>query len=409
MLSARRSRRAFFTLVVAQFLSSLADNALLIAAIGLLIDRRAASWMTPALRLVFYLSYVSLGAFAGAVADAYPKSQVILLTNLVKVAGCGLLFAGIHPLVAYGLIGLGAAAYSPAKYGILPELVAQSDLVTANAWIEATTVLSILLGVGLGSLLINSTVITIGRASNAAHAAVGVLCMVYLFASLCSAAIPKGKATNSSALQDPRSLVQEFGRSFRILWHDSESQISLAVTTLFWAASAMLQFVILLWAALALHLNLSDAALLQTAVAIGMVMGAVAAVRWIPLSRALAVLPIGTGIAIAVVAMAFVTRVSVAATLLVVIGTLSGMLLVPMNALLQHRGQLLMHSGQAIAVQNFIESLGSLVLLASYAILLYLDVSLVLIIVVLGLFLMAALLLIMKRHRTNRCEETVAR
>ncbi len=365
-------QRGFVALVAAVFLSSLADNGLLIAAIDLLNHRNDASWMTPALRITFYLSYVLIGPFVGAIADALPKSRIIFLANLVKISGCVLLLMGVQPLVAYGLVGLGVAAYSPAKYGILPELLMDGDLVAGNAWIEAVTVASILLGVGLGSLLVNPAMTTIGSSDNPVHNAIVMLGFVYAGAGIFAAAIPRGVAADPSALNSPRSLLREFRQSFWLLWGDRDSQISLAVTCLFWAASATLQFMILRWGTEALELDLSQGALLQTAVAVGMIVGAAAAARWIPLKRALTVLPAGIGIAVAVVAITYQTHVSLAALLLAVVGALSGLLLIPMNALLQHRGQILLKSGQAIAVQNFNESLGSLVLLAVYSILVYL-------------------------------------
>lgn len=398
-------QRAFVALVATVFLGSLADNGLLIVAIDLLNHRNAASWMTPALRIIFYLSYALLGPFVGAVADALPKSRIIFFANLVKIAGCGLLLMGVQPLVAYGFVGLGVAAYSPAKYGILPELLPEGDLVTGNAWIEAVTVASILLGIGigigLGSLLVNPAMMsTIGSSDNPVHNAIGMLGFAYAGASIFAAVIPRGIERDPSALNRPRCLLREFHRSFRLLWSDYDSQISLTVTCLFWAASATLQFMILRWGTEALSLDLSQGALLQTAVAVGMIVGAAAAARWIPFKRALSILPAGIGIAVAVVAMTFLTHVSLAALLLAIIGALSGLLLIPMNALLQHRGQTLLKSGQAIAVQNFNESLGSLVLLAVYSLLVYLGVPLISIIDALGLLLLVAVLLLAKQRRT---------
>lgn len=357
----RRSRRALGSVVAAQFFSSVADNALLIVAIGLLMQRHAPGWMTPALRLFFYLSYVLLAAFAGAVADAAPKGRVLMVTNLVKLGGCGLLLWHVQPLVAYALVGLGAAAYSPAKYGILPELLAQEELVAANGWIEAATVLSILLGVALGSALAED-----------GHA-LPVLAGVYLLAAACTLAIPHSPARDRTALAHPGALLRGFGHSLALLWRDPDARISLAVTSLFWAASATLQFLVLRFAAERLGLALSQGALLQIAVAIGMAMGALGASRWFPLTRARRALPLGVVLGAAVLLMTLVTHPAVAAALLVVIGALAGLLLVPMNALLQSRGLLRMNPGQSIAVQNFNESLASLAMLGVYGALIYLD------------------------------------
>jgi MFS family permease len=361
---AARPRRALASVVGAQFLSSLADNALLIVAIDLLMQQHAPGWMTPALRVFFYVSYVLLAAFAGAVADAAPKDRVLMATNLVKLGGCGLLLWHVQPLVAYALVGLGAAAYSPAKYGILPELLPQDALVGANGWIEATTVLSILFGVALGSTLVGSS---------QALVAIGA---VYLLAAACTLAIPHTPARDRAALAHPGLLLRDFRHSLGLLWRDPDARISLAVTSLFWAASATLQFMVLRFAAERLGLKLSQGALLQIAVAIGMALGALGASRWFPLPRARRALPLGVVLGAAVLLMTLVTQPIVAAVLLVAIGALAGLLLVPMNALLQSRGLLRMNPGQSIAVQNFNESLASLAMLGVYGALLYFDAPL---------------------------------
>jgi LPLT family lysophospholipid transporter-like MFS transporter len=395
-------QRAFFSLVAAQFFSSLADSALLIAAIGLLLEQHAAGWMAPALRVFFYFPYLLLAAFAGAVADYFPKGRVMFGTNLVKLGGCALLLAQVHPLFAYGVVGFGAAAYSPAKYGILPELFAPAALVGANAWIEVSTVVSILLGVGLGSFLIapGSTVPHL-LAAPAANATL-LISVLYGIAAVFAAAIPHSTARAVVPIAHPWRLLREFRRALCVLWRDPQGQISLAVTSLFWGASATLQFLILSWAAQALGLPLAEAALLQIAVALGMVLGAMAAARWISLHRTLRLLPTGVAIGVAVLLMTLVTQVWVAATLLLVIGVLAGLFIVPMNALLQHRGQALMHAGQTIAVQNFNENMASLAMLAVYGVLLYLDAPISAIVIGFGVFVTLAMLLIVARHGVIR-------
>jgi MFS family permease len=374
-----RTARTLRAVVAAQFFSSLADNALLIVAIGLLAQRHAPGWMTPALRLFFYLSYVLLAAFAGAVADAAPKGRVLMATNLVKLGGCALLLWHVQPLVAYALVGLGAAAYSPAKYGILPELLPEEELVKANGWVEASTVVSILFGVALGSALVDRDL--------GLHA-IGA---VYLLAAACTLAIPYSPARDRKALAHPGRLLRDFRRSLGLLWQDADARISLTVTSLFWAASATLQFLVLRWAAERLGLTLAQGALLQIAVAIGMVAGAMGAARWFPLERARRALPLGVVLGAAVMAMTLVTGPAVAVAMLVLVGALAGLLLVPMNALLQSRGLLRMHPGQSIAVQNANESLASLVMLGVYGGLLYLDAPLLPTLAGFGAFLVLAM------------------
>ena len=392
-------RRALFTVMAAQFLSSLADNALLIAAIGLLTERHAPAWMTPSLRMCFYLSYVVFAPFAGAVADKLPKSRVIFGTSVVKLGGAGLLVAQIHPLLAYALVGVGAAAYSPAKYGILPELLPPSELVAANAWMESLTVLSIVLGVGIGSALLQPWHVLQYRSASVATSASATIGLLYLLATFFAAAIPLSVVQERTGARSLGSMISDFFGSQLQLWQDQAARISLVVTSLFWAVSAVLQFIVLRWSEKVLDLPLDRGALLQIAVAIGMVGGAILAGRRLSVSDALRVLPLGLAIGLTVLAIALVTKVWIAVLLLALIGILSGVLVVPMNALLQNRGNMLMRSGQAIAVQNCNESLSSLILLAVYGALLYIDAPLLPLIVGFGLFVCSAMLLIIALPR----------
>ncbi|MHB8914396.1 MAG: lysophospholipid transporter LplT [Thiobacillus sp.] len=400
MLSPAQRRRAFFAVISAQFFSSLADNALLIASIGLLVERHAAAWTAPTLRLLFYLAYVLMAVVAGAVADAFPKGRVIWASNLVKLGGCGLLLAHIHPLLAYTLIGTGAAAYAPAKYDILPELLADEALVAANAWMEISTVFSILLGVILASVLLEPESVLLQLASTPAARAVVLIASIYLIAAVCAAFIPAGVGSKPETVMQA-SLLRNFVDAIRVLWRDPEGQISLAVTSLFWAVAAVLQFVTLRWAEQIFHLGLAQAALLQIAVALGMVAGAVMAARWVRLHQALSMLPIGIAIGITLMLLSFVNYLALAIGLFLVTGLLSGLMLIPMNALLQQRGHVLMLPGQSIAVQNFNESLASLILLGIYGGLLYLNVPLLSTLVGFGIGVSAMMLFIMRCHKRN--------
>ena len=364
--------------LLAQFLSSLADNALLTVAIALLVSRSAPDWMTPALRVAFYASYVLLAAFAGAMSDAVPKGQVMLATNVVKLGGCGLLAYGVPPLLCYALVGLGAAGYAPAKYGILPELLPPGDLVAANGWIEGTTVVSIVAGLALGGVLVET------------QSALPVIASIFLASAIVTLMIPRSHAQNRAALANPRQLISRFVDALALLWNDRQARASLAVTSLFWAAAAVLQFMVLRWAGERLGLPLSRAALLQLAVAIGMVAGTIVAARFITLERALRTLPLGLLLGAAVMLMAFAPDVTVTCGLLFLIGALAGLLLVPMNAVLQSRGWLLMQPGQSIAAQNFYESLASLLMLGIYGALVAMRLSLMGLLLGFGALLMAA-------------------
>ncbi len=402
----------FYTIMAAQFLSSLADNALLIAAIALLNEAHSADWLIPFLKLVFVVSYVLLAPFVGAFADAIPKGRVMFLTNAIKLLGCILLLGMLPPLAAYALVGFGAAAYSPAKYGILTELLPPEKLVAANGWIEGTTVASIILGTVLGGVLISPHVapwllsfdlpMLDTHIDTPAEAAVMVIIGIYGAAALINLRIPDTGARYPERATHPLSLLQSFWRCNLTLWRDPLGQIALAVTTLFWGAGASLQFLVLKWAEHQLHMRLDQATRLQGIVALGVALGAVLAASWVPLKRSLRVLPLGAAMGVAVAAMSLVHNEILAMIVLLVIGLLSGFFVVPMNALLQHRGYVVMSAGHSIAVQNFNENLNILVMLLFYALMLWLNLPINLVTVLFGLTVSAIMVLVMIWHRRNQ-------
>jgi len=407
-------KRGFYTIMAAQFFSSLADNALLIAAIALLIELAAPEWMKPLLKLFFTISYVLLAPFVGAFADAMPKGRVMFITNSIKVVGCLLMFFTIHPLLAYAVVGFGAAAYSPAKYGILTELLPPEKLVAANGWIEGTTVGSIILGTVLGGALISPTVsgallgldlpLVDTGIDTPAEAAILVISVFYVVAALFNLRIPDTGARYPDQTRNPLGLLVDFGHCFRVLWRDRLGQISLAVTTLFWGAGATLQFIVLEWANTALGMPLNKAAILQGVVALGIALGAVGAARLIPLKGSLRVLPVGVGMGVLVPLMTLVSTETAAWPLLILIGALAGFFVVPMNALLQHRGHVLMSAGHSIAVQNFNENLMILLMLGLYALLIRLELHINWIVLLFGLFVAGTMLLVIGRHNANQRE-----
>ncbi len=405
-------KRGFYTIMAAQFFSSLADNALLIAAIALLVEMKSPAWMTPLLKLFFVLSYVLLAAFVGAFADALPKGRVMFITNMVKIVGCAMMFLSVHPLLAYAIVGFGAAAYSPAKYGILTELLPPEKLVAANGWIEGLTIVSIILGTVLGGALINPHVSS-GLLSfdfpfidtgidTPTEAALSVIMFLYLVSTVISRKIPETGAVYPHQERSPLRLIADFGNCYSVLWRDRLGQISLAVTTLFWGAAAALQFIVLKWAEKSLHMPLDKAAILQGVTAIGVAGGAIAAARFVPLKKSLSVLPLGVGMGLIVMTMTLVTDVRFAYPLLIIIGGLSGYYLVPMNALLQHRGHVLLSAGHSIAVQNFNENLSVLTMLVLYALMVKFNVNVNYVILSFGLFVSAVMLMIMRKHAANQ-------
>jgi LPLT family lysophospholipid transporter-like MFS transporter len=391
---------AFFAIVGAQFFSSLADSALFILCVSLIGSLAFPEWMTPFLKMGFVLSYILLAPFAGAFADRFPKGRVMMLTNGVKMVGCSLILAKANPLIAYGIVGLGASAYSPAKYGILAELLPARRLVAANGWIEGTTVLSMILGTVLGGLISANTEV-IGWLMHAGHglagdslatplrAAVAVIFLAYLAAALCNLPVANEGMRRSAhgRAGSPLALLREFRHCNATLWRDRESRISLGVTSLFWGAGMVLQLLLLAWAQAVLGLGLDGAAALQGVFALGVALGAVAAGRLVPLVRSLSVMPLGIVLGLSLCAMVLVRSVPVAAAMLLAIGVLAGVFVVPMNAMLQHRGHRLMSAGQSIAVQNFNENVAILVIGAGYAIALHVRLEADTVLVLLGVLI----------------------
>ena len=375
---------------------------------------KSPEWMTPLLKLFFVLSYVLLAAFVGAFADALPKGRVMFITNLIKIFGCGMMFFDVHPLIAYAVVGFGAAAYSPAKYGILTELLPAEKLVAANGWIEGLTVSSIILGTVMGGALINPNVaakllafdfpiINFGI-DTPAEAALCIITVSYLLAALFNLRIPDTGARYPHQERNPIKLIGDFANCFTTLWRDRLGQISLAVTTLFWGAGATLQFIVLKWAEKSLNMPLDKAAILQGIVAVGVALGAVAAARFVPLKKSLSVMPLGVIMGVVVIAMTMVHTVWLAYPLLVLVGALSGYFVVPMNALLQHRGHVLMSAGHSIAVQNFNENLSVLTMLLLYALMVKLDLNINIVIIMFGMSVSGIMYLIMRKHAANQRE-----
>jgi MFS family permease len=402
----------FYIIMAAQFFSSLADNALLVAAIAMLMQSHSPTWLTPYLKFFFVISYVVLAPYVGAFADRLPKGQVMLVANTVKIAGCLLMLMDVNPLAAYALVGLGAAAYSPAKYGIVTEYLPPAKLVIANGWIEGLTVASIILGTVLGGLLISTRVsghllgyevpVFDTGVDTPAEAAIVIIAFVYAAAAAFNLYVPRTGVALKPLPPNPGETLRDFYHCCQRLWTDKLGQISLAVTTLFWGAGATLQFIVIEWARAALGFGLSRAAILQGVVAFGIALGAVLAAWRVPLDRAVRVIPLGIAMGVIVIAMVFVSDVRIAIPLMVLIGGLAGYFVVPMNALLQHRGHNLMGAGRSIAVQNFNENISILVMIAVYSALLGAQLSIFTVIVIFGVFVAGTMTVVLVWYQRNR-------
>lgn len=403
----------FYIILAAQFLSALADNALLFAAIALLKDLQAPSWHTPVLQEAFVASYILLAPFVGAFADSLPKGRVMFISNSIKLTGCVAMLMGVNPLVAYGLAGFGAAAYSPAKYGILTEYLPPAKLVLANSWMEGLTVAAIVLGSVVGGVLTSPSIaepmlkwwdvpaIETGI-DTAPELAIAIIVLLYISAAIFNLFIPKVPIDHRPLSRNPAFLVKEFAHCFRLLWKDPLGQVSLAVTTLFWGAGATLRLIVLAWAPIALQMEFSQAAKLTAWVAIGIAIGSILAAKFVKLEHSVNVLPVGIAMGLVVLAMIPVTNTPLAIALLIVIGAMGGYFVVPMNALLQHRGHLLMGAGSSIAVQNFNENLSIFAMLSLYALMDKLNFTIYSIILVFGLVLSGTMSLLFLRHNHDQ-------
>ena len=378
-------KRGFYTIMAAQFFSSLADNALFVAAVEMIKDAGGAEWQRAALVPMFALFYVVLAPFVGAFADSRPKGQVMFMSNGVKVVGCLMMLFGSHPLLSYAIVGLGAAAYSPAKYGILTELLPASMLVKANGWIEGLTISSIILGVLLGGQLVGPHISTWLLSfdfplidtpiDTPPEAAICIIVMFYALAAWFNtriphtgvALLPMHSQTQHSLAFNLLALAPDFWRCNLLLWRDKLGQISLATTTLFWGASGNLRYIVLAWSGVALHYSTTQASSLVGVVAVGTAAGAVIASMRMKLIDAPRVMPLGIAMGLLMLGMNFIDNVWLAAPFFILLGGLGGFLVVPMNALLQHRGHNLMGAGRSIAVQNFNEQACILALGGLYA------------------------------------------
>ncbi len=404
-------KKGFYTIMSAQFFSSLADNALLVAAVDLLKTAHAPAWQIPALTPMFALFYVLLAPFVGAFADAVPKGRVMFFSNAIKVIGCLMMLFGSHPLLAYAVVGLGAAAYSPAKYGILTELLPPSQLVKANGWIEGLTIASVILGIVLGGQLIGPrlapTLLSFDfpffntGVDTPPEAAIAAMILVYLIAAIFNLYIPRTEAALQPLAASPAVLIADFARCNARLWGDKLGQISLATTTMFWGFGGNLRVIVFPWAAAALGYTTTQASSLAGVVSIGVAAGAVAASLRMRLDKATSVIPLGILMGLLVIGLNLIRDVRIAIPFLLILGAAGGWLVVPMNALLQHRGHNLMGAGRSIAVQNFNEQACQLALGLLYATMTKIGWSAFAAIAVFGIIVAGSMELIRRWHAVN--------
>ena len=408
--------KGFFYLISAQFASGLADNALLILGIAFLHEQGYPGWWAPLLKFSFTLSYVFLAPLMGPLADAFPKAKLMACMNALKVVGVAFIFTSFHPMLAFAIAGMAASAYAPAKYGLVTETVPPEKLVKANGWLEVTVVMAVILGTACGGLLVASKsfvwmsalnlsfIELLGLSLETQYASPLLsLIVIYSIAGLLNFGIPNLNIRYAQESMRPIPLFKNFIQSNRILWQDPVGKLSLAVTTLFWGIGAVVQFAVLLWAKEALNMPLEQASLLQAVVAFGVIFGAGMAGHYVALQNAYKVLPLGLWLGLSLPALAFSTSLWIAIPLMLITGFAGGMLMVPMNALLQNRGYTLLTAGRSIAVQGFNENASVMIMLAVYSGLLALELPLQGVMVIMGSVMTVGMIYLMRMasHKTD--------
>lgn len=374
--------KKIYPLLIAQFLSAFADNAILFTVIAMVMQSTSlAAWYIPALQSMFLIAFVIFAPWVGALADRHAKSYILIIANLIKAAGAGLLLLGIEPLIAYALVGAGAALYSPAKYGILPELAQHHLLVKANSWIEGSTILAILLGMVLGAQL----------ADHSIHIALISIIVLFFLSALITLFIP-GK---SSKTEHTTSQFIQFGQHIKQFLATPRSRFAILGASIFWLAAATLRVILIAWAPfILLSQTASEIAQLTLFLAIGIIIGSALVPRIIPLEHIRrARIPAGL-MALFIMLLSATSTLWEARTVLLMIGCAGGMFIVPINAALQEIGQQSIGSGAAVAMQNFFQNVAMLIGVACYTLAGSLNIDPVIAMLSLGLFTLLATLII---------------
>lgn len=420
--------KGFPQVLAAQTLSATADNALLIVAIALLMVIDDPAWMTPLLKFAYVSTFVVFAAYFGVIADAFPKGRVMLLANIVKIVGCALMIFRVHPLVAYALVGFGAAIYSPAKYGILSELMPPDELVKANGWMEGLTVIAVILGTLLGGGLISAdvsswlSVFSLNDRMDTVESALAAILMIYLVSEIFLLGVPNTHTKYRNTCFGIVEISRDFIYCSKTLFTDPIARISLESTSSFWGIVASLQLLLLAWAAVALNMDLSEASVLLASVIFGVVIGAIIASFKVSIKNSIKVTPLGIVMGVMVAVVSFfraswvpgsfellgysVTYATlIAALLLIILGTVAGLFLVPMDAVLQFQGDKLVSSSRSVSVQNFCEKSAVLILMSLYSVLVKSGIGPTGIMVIFG----AALAVVMTFVCRQAKDESIAR
>lgn len=374
--------KSLYALLLAQFLSAFADNAILFTVIAMVMKTgEPQGWYIPALQSAFLVAYIVLAPWVGHVADVYAKSKVLLIANVIKALGAALLLFHIEPLFAYGIVGVGAAIYSPAKYGILPELVGHHDLVKANSWIEGSTIMAILLGMKIGAMVADESVIV----------ALMMVLSLFIISAVTTLILP----VNVSRKDKDENLLVMFGKQMSLFFTTPRSRFAVLGGSLFWAAAASLRVMLIAWAALVLSSHsANEIADLTLYLTIGIIAGSIAVPRLIPLEHLRRARIPAYLMAVAIMALSFTGDVLSAQIVLFFIGMMGGMFVVPINAVLQEHGQHTIGSGSAVALQNFFQNLAMLLAVGAYSIAAGQQINAILTMLSLGVLVFVATLLV---------------
>ncbi|CDG16899.1 lysophospholipid transporter LplT [Xenorhabdus doucetiae] len=360
--------RGMKAVLLSQFLSAFADNALFFAILAQLKVESYPEWSLPALQIVFVLTYIVLAPFVGQVADRFSKGRVMLFSNIIKLLGAISICIDMNPFLGYTLVGIGAAAYSPAKYGILGELTDGRRLVKANGMMEASTIAAILIGSVVGGFLSDISLVL----------ALGLCALLYGVAVVANFYIPRLAAAREGKGWNPKKMLLDFMTVCASLWRNQETRFSLVGTGLFWGAGITLRFLLVAWVPVVLGIDGNTTPTLMNAVvAIGIIVGAGMAARFITLKTVRRCMP--AGILIGIMVIFFVTQQSIVFSylILIVLGVFGGLFVVPLNALLQEHGKQAMGAGKAVAVQNLGENSAMLVMLGLYSVSIMLGASVI--------------------------------
>lgn len=349
--------RGMIAVTSAQFFSAFGDSALFFATLGILIQEKYPLWSHSTLQMLFIVAYVVLAPFVGQIADSFPKGRVMMFANGIKLLGAGVIIVGLDPFVGYTLVGIGATAYSPAKYGILGEITHGDQLVKANGLIEASTLAAILIGSLMGGWLVDMS----------PYFALGMCCVMYAAAVISNCYIPSVKPARTDVGWNVVEMVKRFADACKVLWRDEGTRMSLVGTSLFWGAGITLRFLLILWVPIALHMDgLLTPTLLNAMVAVGIVIGAAAAAKWITLKTVNRCIPAGILLGACVVCFILQESYFMSYVILMLVGVFGGFFIVPLNTLLQDRGKQTVGAGNAVAVQNFGENTAMLLMLGLY-------------------------------------------